>query len=67
MFLISYTDYGAVESLLQRSEIEYEKHGATIEVPIEIAPKAQRGSIVFAFDVKTAKLVDLWVLEEEFD
>lgn len=67
MFLISYTDYGAVESLLQRSEIEYEKYGATIEVPIEIAPRSQRGRIVFAFDVKTGKLVDLWVLEEDLD
>lgn len=61
------TDYHAVESLLKHSEVEYEKHGATIEVPLDIAPKGQPGRIVFAFDVTTAKLVDLWVLEEEID
>lgn len=61
------TDYNNVLRLLEHSKTYYESHGATIEVPIEIAPRSQRGRIVFAFDVKTAKLVDLWVLEEDLD
>lgn len=61
------TDYESVLRMLEHSKTRYESHGATIEVPLEIAPKGQPGRIVFAFDVKTAKLVDLWVMEEELD
>lgn len=61
------TDYESVLRLLEHSKTYYESHGATIEVPLGIAPRCQPGRIVFAFDVRTAKLVDLWVLEEDLD
>lgn len=61
------TDYDNVLRMLRHSETSYEKHRATIEVPLEIAPKGQPGRVVFAFDVNTAKLTDLWVLEEDLD